>query len=199
MAALIEKVRLGVITGLTREVACLKAGGWLRRSVGRPMTFAAAGQPAVAAEAARRMVAEGASGLVSFGIAGGLDPSLGSGVVVVADRVVLPGGGSVACHDPWVTRLLQAEGTLDSGAVLGSDDAIMTAARKAALYREHEALAVDMESHAVATVAKETGVPFVAIRAIGDPATRSIPRAALAGLSPSSWPSSAARRTCPRS
>ncbi|MEQ8698178.1 MAG: phosphorylase, partial [Bauldia litoralis] len=43
---------------------------------------------------------------------------------------------------------------------------------------------VDMESHAVAEVADRAGVPFVAIRAIGDPASRAIPRAALAGLGP---------------
>jgi len=41
------------------------------------------------------------------------------------------------------------------------------------------------EGHAVAAVAHEAEVPFAAIRAIGDPAERSIPRAALPGLSPS--------------
>jgi adenosylhomocysteine nucleosidase len=43
---------------------------------------------------------------------------------------------------------------------------------------------VDMESHAVATVAVAAALPFLVIRAIADPAGRALPPAALAGLSP---------------
>jgi len=183
MAALTEAIQLGVITGLQKEAACLRAGG--RRSRAHaPMVFSAAGQPTLAAEAARRMLGEGASGLLSFGIAGGLDPTLGPGVVVVATNVVRPGGKSIDCHEPWIARLQETGAGFDAGPLLGSDDAVMTTTRKAALYREYGALAVDMESHAVAAVAAKAGVPFIAIRAVGDPASRAIPPAALAGLSP---------------
>jgi adenosylhomocysteine nucleosidase len=184
MSELTQIVRLGIVTGLVREAACLKVGARRLPPKGRPLIFAAAGEAGAAEDAARQMIAEGATGLVSFGIAGGLDPSLGPGVVVIADRVIAPDGASYPCHDPWVARLMQADGSFDSGAVMGSDVAVMTAARKAALYRSHGALAVDMESHAVARAAKAAGVPFIAVRAVGDPAGRSVPRSALAGLSP---------------
>ncbi len=184
MATLTETARLGIITGLQKEAACLRAGVRRLPKSGQPMLFAAAGDAGVAEEAALRMVAEGARGLVSFGIAGGLDPSMGPGVIVVADRVIAPDGEVFSCHEPWVSRLLQHDGGFDSGPILGSDDAVLKPARKAKLFREHGAIAVDMESHAVAAVAKASGVPFIAVRAIGDPASRAIPRAALAGLAP---------------
>jgi adenosylhomocysteine nucleosidase len=189
MPALTEAIQLGIITGLQKEAACLRAGarrgrGSRGRATREPMIFAAAGQPKIAAQAAQRMLDEGASGLLSFGIAGGLDPSLGPGVVVVATQVVRPDGKTIDCHEPWIARLLVAGAGFDSGPILGSDDAVMTTARKAALYREFNCLAVDMESHAVATVAQKAGVPFIAVRAVGDPAGRAIPPAALAGLAP---------------
>ena len=139
------------------------------------------------------MLAEGANGLVSFGIAGGLDPSLGPGVVVVATQVLRPNGNAVDCHEPWIKRLLEVGPGFDSGALLGSDEAIMTSGHKTALYREHGCLAVDMESHAVAEVAQKAEVPFIAVRAIGDPANRSIPQAALAGLAADGRTRAAAR------
>jgi len=183
MSALADTIQLGIVTGLQKEAACLRAGA-RRARPHRPLIFAAAGRADAALEAGRRMVAEGATGLVSFGIAGGLDPSLGPGVVVVADRIVDPDGRSLACHEPWVSRLLAAGHGFDAGPVLGSDEAVMAPARKAALHRAHGCLAVDMESHAVALAAAEAGLPFVAVRAIGDPADRAIPKAALAGLAP---------------
>ena len=39
-----------------------------------------------------------------------------------------------------------------------------------------------MESHVVARAATAAGVPFVAIRVVSDPSNRTLPQAALAGL-----------------
>ena len=171
---------LGVVTGLAKEAECLRRAG----AADLLMVRATAGRPDDAADAARAMVDRGASGLVSFGVAGGLDPSLGAGVVVVASSVIGPGGEALPAHEPWVKILMRLDGAFDSGAIVGSDAPVMTALDKRRLFRRHGALAVDMESHAVAAVAREAGVPFAAIRAIGDPAGRSVPRAALAGLAP---------------
>ena len=171
---------LGIVTGLAKEAACLRRAG----AAELLMVRAAAGRPEEAAAAARAMAAHGASGLVSFGVAGGLDPSLGAGVIVIASSVIGPDGAAIQAHQPWVRALLRVDGAFDSGAVFGSDRPVMTALDKRRLFRRHGALAVDMESHAVATAAMDAGIPFVAIRAIGDPAGRSVPRAALAGLMP---------------
>lgn len=177
---MIKEQSLGVITGLVKEAACVRRAG----NAGMLMVQAVAGQPAQATAAAETMLEHGAAGLVSFGVAGGLDPTLGAGVVVIASSVIGPDGASYPAHERWVEALMQVDGAFDSGAIVGSDEPVMTALDKRKLFRRHGALAVDMESHAVAAVAKAAGVPFAAIRAIGDPAGRSIPRAALAGLAP---------------
>ncbi|MCY4395437.1 MAG: purine phosphorylase [Rhodospirillaceae bacterium] len=171
---------LGIVTGLAKETGCLRRSG----AAEMLMVHAAAGRPEEAAAAARAMAAHGASGLVSFGVAGGLDPSLGAGVIVIAASVIGPDGEALPAHQPWVKALMRLDGGYDSGAVVGSDDLVMTALDKRRLFRRYGALAVDMESHAVAAVARDAGIPFAAIRAIGDPAGRSVPRAALAGLMP---------------
>ena len=59
-----------------------------------------------------------------------------------------------------------------------------TVADKRALLEAIGALAVDMESHAVAAVATAAGIPFLVIRAIADPADRVVPQAALEALRP---------------
>lgn len=57
------------------------------------------------------------------------------------------------------------------------------AADKAALHQSSGgALAVDMESHLAAAAAAARGLPFAVCRAVVDPAWRSLPKAAMAGL-----------------
>jgi hypothetical protein len=59
---------------------------------------------------------------------------------------------------------------------------LITAADKQALHRSTGALAVDMESHVAGATAAAHGVPFAVCRAIVDPAWRTLPPAATAGL-----------------
>jgi nucleoside phosphorylase len=72
-----------------------------------------------------------------------------------------------------------------NGAVLyGSDSIYASPEEKARLHRETGALAVDMESHGVARAARAAAIPFAAIRAIADPASRALPKAALNAVAP---------------
>ncbi len=59
---------------------------------------------------------------------------------------------------------------------------VASAAAKAALFASSGAVAVDLESGAVARVAAEHGLPFAVLRAICDPAERDLPPAALIAL-----------------
>ncbi|MDP6591093.1 MAG: hypothetical protein QF666_16840 [Alphaproteobacteria bacterium] len=72
----------GFICGLQSEARCLAAAGMHQR-IG-----ISGARTARAAEVARELLAAGAGSLVSIGLAGGLDPRLGPGSVVVAERVL---------------------------------------------------------------------------------------------------------------
>ena len=63
--------------------------------------------------------------------------------------------------------------------LFGADEIIDSAAKKSALFHNHGCAAVDMESHGAARAAARAGAPFIALRAIADPADRALPQAAL--------------------
>jgi hopanoid-associated phosphorylase len=122
-------------------------------------------------------------GLVSFGVAGGLDPALRPGDRIVA-TAVLSEEGLLATDPQWsryAARMLP--GSVE-GAVLGVTDPLPDPSLKALAYRRTGAVAVDMESHIVARIAVANHVPLLAIRVVTDPAQRVVPRSALAALRP---------------
>ncbi|HVZ10156.1 hypothetical protein [Rhodopila sp.] len=140
---------------------------------------AGGGTPAGAEAAARALVADGVQALVSFGLAGGLDPALRPGALVVPTDVIE--GGAVFATDPALSARFGGptpHRLLVAGSVLASASAKRDAARSNA------AQAVDLESGAVARVARQHGLPFAVVRAICDPVERDLPPAALAALDP---------------
>ncbi|WER50203.1 phosphorylase [Cupriavidus sp. WKF15] len=123
------------------------------------------------------------AGILSFGVAGGLDPALAPGAVVIATSVRDESSGQSMPADPaWMRALMRALPQAAAGALVGSDTAVATLADKAALYAASGALAVDMESHIAARMARSHGLPFAACRVVIDPATRAVPPLALAGM-----------------
>ena len=171
---------IGVITGSRAEARCLRGLG---------VAVACSGaRPAQARAETARLIARGAEGLVSFGLAGGLAPPAASGDLVLADAVVLPEGARITTDSAWRHHLLvalRAAGRPHLAAVAGSDRLLTTVAAKRALFEATGALAVDMESHVVATAAAAAGRPFVVIRAIADRHDQALPGAAAVALGPS--------------
>ncbi|WP_153101782.1 phosphorylase [Paraburkholderia hayleyella] len=132
-------------------------------------------------------VAHGCSGIISFGTAGGLAPDLAPGALIVADAIEGPAGRCPT--DPvWSARLIAAlkasplAPQLHYGPLLASAAPLLSARDKADLHRVTGALAVDMESYVAAKIAHAHGVPFAVCRAIVDPASRTLPKAAMVGL-----------------
>jgi hypothetical protein len=74
----------------------------------------------------------------------------------------------------------------------GLDRALASSADKIGLWRDSGACAVDMESHAAALAARRHRLPFAACRVVLDPAWRTLPACALAGMredgSSAPWP-----------
>ncbi len=160
--------RIGIVTGLSSEAVIARR---LTDSV-----LCANGRPDVAAGHARRLINGGATTLMSFGIAGGLRPDLVSGTLIVADAVIAEDGRYAA------SAAAAAALSATVGAIYGGETIVAAVADKAALSARTGALAVDLESGPLARVAAEYGLPFVAIRAIADPATEDLPPAALLPL-----------------
>ena len=138
-----------------------------------------------AAAAARRLVLAGAGALVSFGMAGGLDPTLICGTVLLPDEVAADGAvpDILPTSKDWRQRLRAAI----PGACLVCGGRLLTAGQplarpdaKADAWRHTGAVAVDMESAAIAQVAGQAGLPFIALRVIVDTATDELPAAVIA-------------------
>jgi adenosylhomocysteine nucleosidase len=142
----------------------------------------------------------GVKGLISLGSAGALDGSLSPGDLVVAQRAVVHDAGVFGGHhfEPsgvmgrgrqgriGFRRAFQADPRLVAeamaaaqrlgepvqiGTVVTGNQTIFSAARKRWLHQTFGALAVEMETAAVAQAAVAHGLPWVAVRAISDSAT----------------------------
>lgn len=127
--------------------------------------------------------AQQAKCLVSFGVAGGLAPDLRPGDVILSTEVI--GEDRRWLSSPRFHRemseLAPRIGAI-AGPVLGAGDIIATESDKQQAWRDTGALAVDMESAIVARTAEALGIPFLVLRTVADPSTRSLPPAALIPL-----------------
>jgi adenosylhomocysteine nucleosidase len=138
---------------------------------------------AAAATAAQALLDAGASALMTFGMAGGLDPALEPGSVVIPCELISAGGARYATCRVWREQVAAAVSTVCAvtvGNLLTSSRAIETPADKAAAFRSTGAAAVDMESAAVAEIAAKQNLPFIAVRVIVDTAADTLPRAVVA-------------------
>ena len=72
-------------------------------------------------------------------------------------------------------RQAPAERDVRVGGLLGLDRMLSSPAEKAQAFAQRGALCVDMESHHVARMAAESGLPFIAVRAISDQADETLP------------------------
>lgn len=126
-------------------------------------------------------------GVISFGVAGGLDPTLKSGDIVVATEVLAGDtrwlAGS-ALNEELIANATLGRRRVVRGGLAGVEQLVAGIAKKAALWVETGAAAVDMESHIAAAYATEAGVPFAALRVISDPANRALPALARDAIKP---------------
>lgn len=126
-------------------------------------------------------------GVISFGVAGGLDPSLKSGDVVVATEVMSGDTrflAASALNEEMIASAALKRRRIVRGGLAGVEEVIAAKACKAALRLMTGAAAVDMESHIAAAYAAKAGVPFAALRVISDPAHRALPELAKSAVKP---------------
>ncbi len=154
---------------------------WWGRIGGVPVVVFLAGPGERAAGAAARRVLPVLQPecLVVAGFGGGLADGLCAGRLIVADAVVSAADGKVS---PCTPAMLSVAGSarlprtpLLRGVLVSTGHVLTTLAEKRSVARETGALAADNESAAVAAVALEQAIPFLAVRALTDGAGECMP------------------------
>jgi len=181
---------IGIVSALPAEARALgpsaPRGAELRRLDEGALVAVSGMGRATAAAAARRLVLAGARALVSFGTAGGLDPTLICGTVLLPEEVAASDGAVsdvLPTSGHWRQQLraaMPASCLVCGGRLLTSSQPIARPAGKADAWRHTGAIAVDMESAAIAQVAAQAGLPFIALRVIVDTAADELPAAVIA-------------------
>jgi adenosylhomocysteine nucleosidase len=122
-------------------------------------------------------------GIISFGVAGGLAPQLRPGACVIGSAI-LSGSRRIPTNEIWSERLLRTFPDAVSGMIVGVSAPVSDPHDKRTLHLKTGAVAVDMESHIVASVGAAHELPVVAMRVITDPAERALPICAVAAMRP---------------
>jgi nucleoside phosphorylase len=156
-----------------------------------------------AAATARQLLQDGATMLVSCGCCAGLTAELNAGDVLLADQIADESGNLFAA-DRDCLSLLQQQFAPDNskrnkddagerlrsgysklascqtGRLLSVSEPVADGGLKRQLARQHKVVAADMESFAIASVAADAGVPFVAVRVVLDDHRQALPAAVTA-------------------
>jgi adenosylhomocysteine nucleosidase len=126
-------------------------------------------------------IKRGASGIISFGIAGGLAPHLVAGDWIVGSTI-RTGRELYPTDRAWTERILEAVPSAVHADIIGVDAPIAEPSEKRRLHAETGAVAVDMESHVAAKIAAAHRIPFTSCRVIMDAAHKILPPAAMVDL-----------------
>lgn len=141
--------------------------------------------------AGQKLLAQGATALLSWGCAAALDGRLKPGCPVLPDSIIAADGIIVPVYAAWRERVhdkLSTHLSVTTGRLAESPAILADAAAKRALFQRHNAVAADMESAALGKLAVEADVPFLVIRVIADSATMAIPDSLISVLRDCEFP-----------
>ena len=136
--------------------------------------------PINAGSAAELLVAKGATRLISWGCAAALNASLKQGDLILADKLIDAGNVEMAVDADWhdyTKNLLSASVIVHTGCLAESKSIVSFSKDKKQLHSITGADALDMESIAIARIAKQHALPFLVIRVIADPVNMNLPQA----------------------
>ena len=168
----------GVIAPLAAEcrtARALRRAGWIVMHAGVGLERAQA--------AAETLLANGAQRLLVWGTAGGLVPALRPGCVVLPEFVRDAEGRTYVLDPDWRDRVKSSMPpglAASDAAIVSVDRPVVTQPQKRALAEASGAAAVDMETAAIAGLARQHGIPCAAVRVIADPLELDLPSVVLA-------------------
>lgn len=138
--------------------------------------------PENAAKAAQLLIDNGAQRLISWGCASALTMSLHPGDLVIP-KTLHPEGKNqlspIRLASPWLQQVISHLSELNPhiGSIAESSSIIAKSSAKKLIYKQTRAIALDMESIAVAKIAHKNHVAILVIRSIADPVTLDLPQA----------------------
>ena len=135
--------------------------------------------PANARQASQALIDKGATKLISWGCAAALKPELSPGDLVLPETLLTENLTKISQRSSWFisTKALLSELMPKTGTLIESSSIIAESNAKAHIHQQSSAIALDMESIAVAQVAQEHNIPNLTIRCIADPVSMSLPKA----------------------
>jgi adenosylhomocysteine nucleosidase len=167
---------LGILCGLEAEAV-------LVRGIKGAKVFCSAARPDIAQEEAQRLINEGATQLLSFGLAGGLKSGLSAGTLVIGSSVCAV-EACLECDADLLASLKKKLPQAIVGPVWASGTILERARDKHTLFLQSGCVCADMESQAVARAALNAGIPFAVVRVVADTAEMDLPPAALVPIQP---------------
>jgi adenosylhomocysteine nucleosidase len=159
---------------------------WIKESPKGTVILALTGMGGEAASRAAERILDRhrPSAVISTGFAGSLSECLGPGQLIAAGQVRAPGGLPIIRPDEILLQRALASGELRAVTTVTVPSAASTRESRQALRAAHGAEAVDMESYWIARVARERGIPCLAIRAVLDTVDQEIPHLEIGSTRP---------------
>ncbi|MGZ5050570.1 MAG: phosphorylase family protein [Methylobacter sp.] len=174
----------GIIIALPEELSTLtskKLDKGCCAAISDNIVLAYSGAGAVNARAASEaLIEQGACRLISWGCAAALSANLKPGDLVLANTLIDTDSAQLDTHPEWIEasqNLLPDSIKIHIGSLAESHGIVSSSTNKKQLHAGTGAIALDMESIAVAKVAKLYNLPFLTVRAIADPVDMDLPKA----------------------
>lgn len=165
---------LGTLTSKKLDKGCCVA-------ISGNIVLAYSGAGATNARAASEaLIGQGACRLISWGCAAALSTNLKPGDLILADTLIDADSNPFDTHPEWIEisqTLLPDSIKIHIGSLAESHGIVSSSASKKQLHAGTGAIALDMESVAVAKVAQQNNLPFLTVRAIADPVDMDLPKA----------------------
>jgi len=135
--------------------------------------------PKNAAKASQLLIDQGAERLISWGCAAALKAELKPGDLVIPETLHSENQEEFSIASPWLSHTLKllsplcplTDSLLESSSIVGESSA------KKKLHQQSTAIALDMESIAIAKTAAQYNYPALIIRCIADPVNMDLPKA----------------------
>jgi len=135
--------------------------------------------PKNAAAASQFLIDKGAKRLVSWGCAAALSSDLKPGDLVLPQQLLSESKELFSIDSAWLTQVSKQLSTLhpNNGLLTESPMIVAESTAKKAINLQSNAIALDMESIAIAQTARQHDIPAIVIRCIADPVEMSLPKA----------------------